>query len=233
MNDNDVSDEPTDEEIRRIEALLGDPELWEEPDMADEDAIVSAITTESRRVEPISEDPSEQATLSAGEAQMLYGDSDEQSVESNVVPISRARRWAVPVMSAAAGIILALAAVAIVGSFDDRPDGEVTLVLDGTDLAPDAEAEAMVVGLNAGTRIELDVSNLAPAAPGTYYEVWMRKDADIGVSAGTFHLRGGDAAIELWAGVLLEDYPLVTVTIQDEADPTSSGRVVLKALFDG
>lgn len=232
MSDNDVSDEPTDEEIRRIEALLGDPELWEEPDPADEDAIVSAILAESRPIEPISEAPSERPTLSTVDAQVLYGDTDLNE-HSNVVPISRARRWAIPAISVAAGILLALAGVAVVGSFGDRPDGEVTLVLEGTELAPDAEADAMIVGLNAGTRIELDVSNLAPAAPGTYYEVWMRQNADVGVSAGTFHLRGGDAQIELWAGVLLEDYPLVTVTIQEEADPTSSGRVVLKALFGG
>ncbi len=37
---------------------------------------------------------------------------------------------------------------------------------------------------------------------------------------------GGE--IELWAGVTTEDYPLFTVTIQDEADPVSSGRVVLR-----
>jgi hypothetical protein len=62
------------------------------------------------------------------------------------------------------------------------------------------------------------------------YEAWLRKDADVGVSAGTFHLRGGDGELELWAGVSIEDYPLVTVTLQDEADPVSSGQVVLRAL---
>lgn len=38
------------------------------------------------------------------------------------------------------------------------------------------------------------------------------------MSAGTFHLRGVTAA----------DYPLFTITIQDEADAESSGRVVLE-----
>lgn len=242
MNDNDLSDEPTDEEIRRIEALLGDPELWDEPDLSDEEAIVAAILAESGgavesapTATSVAESP---PALSVVESEVLYGDSDAsaqsvQSPPSNVVPISRARSWVVPVISVAAGVLLALVSLAAINSLDSRPDGEVALALEGTDLAPEAEAEALIVGLNAGTRIELDVSDLPPAAPGTYYEVWLRQDAEVGVSAGTFHLRGGDSAIELWAGVLLEDYPLVTVTIQDEAEPTSSGRVVLKGLFEG
>ena len=57
-------------------------------------------------------------------------------------------------------------------------------------------------------------------------------DADVGVSAGTFHMRGGDGSIELWSGVSPDDYPLVTVTIQQEADGAeSSGRVVLRGLL--
>jgi hypothetical protein len=79
-----------------------------------------------------------------------------------------------------------------------------------------------------GTRLILDVAGLPPAAPGQYYEAWMRTGPEAGVSAGTFHLRGGDGEIELWAGVTLDAYPLFTITIQDEADPLSSGRVVLK-----
>jgi hypothetical protein len=50
------------------------------------------------------------------------------------------------------------------------------------------------------------------------------------VSAGTFHLRGGgDAEIELWAWVDIEDYPLFTVTLQPEGLAPYSGQVVLMA----
>ena len=84
-----------------------------------------------------------------------------------------------------------------------------------------------------GTRIILDVAGLPPAEPGTYYEAWMRVDAETGVSAGTFHLRGGDGEIELWSGVTAADYPLLTVTVQDEGQAASSGVVVLRGRIDG
>lgn len=56
----------------------------------------------------------------------------------------------------------------------------------------------------------------------------MRIDADTGVSAGTFHMRGGDDEVELWTGVTADEYPLLTVTIQEVGQAESSGRVVLK-----
>jgi hypothetical protein len=107
------------------------------------------------------------------------------------------------------------------------------LALVGTDLAPGASAEALIDPGPLGVRITLDVSGLAPSPPGTYYQAWVRKSPEIGISAGTFHLRGGDGEIELWAGVSTEDYPLITVTLQQEGDGTeSSGKVVLKGRLD-
>lgn len=154
---------------------------------------------------------------------------------SNVVPLSRARRWMAPVASAAAAVAVTLLAVNVVGSTDAAPSvtevAGVELPLAGTDLAPEASATATVAETRAGTRIQLDVSGLRPAPLGQYYEAWLRQDADTGVSAGTFHLRGGDADIELWAAVSPEEYPLITVTLQDEASPDSSGRVVLRGEF--
>jgi hypothetical protein len=108
----------------------------------------------------------------------------------------------------------------------------VEVALAATDLAPEATATAAISAPGAGTRIVLDVAGLEPAPPGQYYEAWLRKDAEVGVSAGTFHLRSGDCEIELWAGVSTSDYPLLTVTLQDEAQTESSGKVVLKVLLD-
>lgn len=169
------------------------------------------------------------------------GDSDDGWVRpeatngSNVVPLSRARRWMAPVASAAAAVAVTLLAVNVVGSTEAAPAvtevAGVELPLVGTDLAPEASATATVAETRAGTRIQLDVSGLRPAPLGQYYEAWLRQDAETGVSAGTFHLRGGDADIELWAAVSPEEYPLITVTLQDEASPDSSGRVVLRGEF--
>ena len=210
MNDDDRDEQLSDDDVRQLDALLSNPALWDEPDPADEEFIVATILAEAA------------ATPASAES--------AEAAPDNVIPISRHRRWMAPALSAAAAVLVVLLGLGIVNAISDRPaDGEVELALDGTDLAPAATATARIVDLPAGSRIRLDVEGLEPAAPGTYYEVWLRQDAEIGVSAGTFHLRG-DGDIELWAGVSLQDYPLVTITIQEEAEPVSSGRVVLKAL---
>jgi hypothetical protein len=212
MTDSNSSDELNEEEIRQLDALLANPNLWEEAEATDEDAIVAMIRAEIER----SASGIERSTATGIE---LSPAAEPAVASDNVVSLARPRRWLTPVLSAAA-LVVALMGVAVFMSFDGREDGVVELALQGTDLAP------------AGTRIELAVSSLEAAAPGTYYEVWLRQDAEIGVSAGTFHLRGGDSGIELWAGVSADDYPLVTITIQDEAEPASSGRVVLKGLLE-
>jgi hypothetical protein len=107
------------------------------------------------------------------------------------------------------------------------------LALNPTALAPAASGQIHAANLADGVRIILDVSGLPPAAPGTYYEAWVRKSPEVGVSAGTFHLRGGGhSSIELWAGVPVEEYPLFTVTVQEEGKgAASSGKVVLSGRF--
>lgn len=207
MTDDPFNDELGEAEEAHLAAFLSDPGLWEEPNIDDEDAIVAAISAEAAlfpRAEP----------------------ADAEVLPANVIPISRARRWIAPVAAGIAAALVVLAGFALV-SADDDADGFV-LALVGTENAPEATAEATIAPLQAGTRIILDVSGLPPAEPGTYYEAWMRVDADVGVSAGTFHLRGGDATIELWSGVTPDDYPLITVTVQSEAQSESSGVVVLK-----
>ncbi len=226
----DVADE-SDPMNGQLAALLANPALWSEPTATDEDAIVAAIRAEAAAAGPVMvAGVGPEGDASTG-ADWSRPDAGGDGTASNVVPISRARRWLTPVLSAAAGVAIALIGVAAVANLDDSPaegpDG-VELALAGTDLAPDATAAATVIVTPVGTRIDLDVTGLPPAPPGTYYEAWLRQDAEVGVSAGTFHLRGGDGAIELWAGVSPDDYPLLTVTIQDEADPASSGRVVLR-----
>jgi hypothetical protein len=84
------------------------------------------------------------------------------------------------------------------------------------------------VSTGSGLSISLTIDGLPPAEPGTFYQAWMR--GDIGsIPIGTFHAREGDGPIELWSGVDVADYPLMTVTIQEEgAGPESSGIVLLR-----
>jgi hypothetical protein len=141
------------------------------------------------------------------------------------------------VLAAAAAVVVVAGAAGVLGAVladgdaaDDTDDGHEgrEVAIGGGDLAPDASAVAYVEELGSGAAIELDVRNLAPAPPGTYYEAWVRNE-EVLVPIGTFHMRAGDEIVELWAGVDLDDFPTLTVTLQQEgAGQESSGQLVLR-----
>jgi hypothetical protein len=201
----------------RLAALLADPQMWDEPDPDAEESIVAAVVAAAAAQRP----------APAREVDAVDGDNRD-----NVVAISAARRWIAPFLAGAAAVLLVVAAVTIVqsdlGGSDEVADA-VTVTMEGTPEAPDASAVADILDTPLGTRIDFAVVGLPPAPAGTYYEAWLRQSPEVGVSAGTFHLRGGDGTIELWAGVGLDEYPLVTVTLQQEGGgAASSGVVVLR-----
>lgn len=200
MTDRPQPPDETPEPADALGALLGDAAVWSQPDPRLEDDLVAAVAAER----PTGRAP-------------RHGWS------------GAARRWLAPVaVGVAAAIVVLVAASAIDDGPDRRPDG-VAVGLTGTDLAPDAAAVATVTDTPLGTRIDLDVSALAPAGEDEYYELWMWDADGDAVSAGSFHLRGGVGEIELWAGVGLADYPTMTVTVQREGAGTSpSPDVVLR-----
>ena len=147
-------------------------------------------------------------------------------------PPGRSDRRHLRVLGAAAALFL-IAGIGIALLFAGEDDGVTVVALSGTDLAPGATADAELEDLASGLRVVLDVSDLPPAEPGTYYQGWVRTEDGDAVTIGTFHMRGGDAEIELWAGVSSVDYPILTVTIQEEgAGAESSGMVVLRGRLD-
>lgn len=152
----------------------------------------------------------------------------EAQLDTEPTFTKRDRRYLIPV-GAVAGLFL-MAGIAIALLFAGEDPTRVELA--ATELAPAASAVAEIEETASGLRVILEVEGLAPAEPGTYYQGWVRNDTD-GVTIGTFHMRGGDADIELWAGVNAEDYPIITVTLQEEGGgPQSSGVVVLKGRLD-
>ena len=218
MND-PIDSEPdlSEDEYRSLAQLLSSQDVWESPGSSLEDSIVAAITQEQQS----SDDPGAVINSDA------VSEPIQEETLAEVIPISRFRRTAITFLAGAAA---AAAVIFGVGIALDSEDG-VTLALESTENVPaEATGIAEIVTTPIGTKITLDVRGLPPAEPGTYYEAWLRVDGETGVSAGTFHLRGGDGELELWAGVLIDDYPLFTITIQDEADPESSGVVVLRGL---
>jgi len=141
------------------------------------------------------------------------------------------RRRALIALSAAAAVVVVVGAIGIVARPGDDEGREFDVA--GTELAPEASAVATVEELGSGVAIELDVSGLPPAEPGTYYQAWVKGPEGL-VTVGTFHMRDGDDSVELWSGVPVDRYPTLTVTLQDEGGgQESSGRVVLSGEIGG
>ena len=213
MNDrhDPLDDELDPDELAALGDLLGNDAVWAEPPAGLEDAVVAAIAAE--------------AAAGGIPARSPEPEVPTAPVADNVVPF---RRRLLPVVGAAAAVLIAaFGLVTVLGNGDDGPEGQL-VALAATDLAPGASGEADVVDTPSGVKILLDVSGLPPAPEGGFFQAWVR-NPDGGVSAGTFHLRGGDSEIELWSGEPIDDYPLITVTIQMEGEgPESSGQVVLR-----
>jgi hypothetical protein len=148
---------------------------------------------------------------------------------------SRHRRRGARGLLSSAAAAAAVVAVVAVATVRRTPEAADVLALSPSAEAPAGSAGSAQVEERAdGTRIVLEVHGLGPAPADEYYEVWMKEDGeDEGVSAGTFHLRGGgQERIELWSGVSPEEYPVVTVTLEHEDDGGgASNRVLLSGRF--
>lgn len=128
------------------------------------------------------------------------------------------------VLAAVAASVLVVGGLAVAAQ---RGSDATVVTLAGTELQAGAEGTASITDTPSGFRIELDVSGLPPAAPGTYYQAWVKGEQGL-VTIGTFHGREGTDDVVLWSGVDLAKYPLLTVTLQQEgAGAESSGQVVL------
>ena len=133
-------------------------------------------------------------------------------------------RFPARLLGAAAAIVVIVVGVAVVSR--GGSDG-VTFALEGTEAQPGAKADVTVSATPAGLKILLDAEGLPGAPEGFMYEAWVG-DGEIGVSAGTFHLRGGDGTIELWAGVTGPNFYRIWITLEpidDNAASSSDARL--------
>ncbi len=188
-----------------VTRALAAPAVWADVPAGSEESIVAAIDTERAQSDP----GGAPATRSA--------------------PVRRpSRRHTMARLAAVAAAVIVIAVGVVLVTGDDAGEGVARTIV-GTELAPEASATAVVDELTAGVAIRLDIIGLEPAPPGTYYQGWVRSDDGDLVSVGSFHVRGGDSLVTLWAGVDLDDYPTLTVTLQREGEGTdSSGEVVLR-----
>ena len=144
-------------------------------------------------------------------------------------------RWYV---AAAAAVVLVLGGIAVLGSGDDGPAGEVEYA--GPIVGDVGAADLRVVKTGIGRVIEIDTADLEILPTGEYYEVWFVGPGDEPetpnrISAGTFHPRpDGVTDVTLAAAVDPAKYPVVVVTAEPgDGDPTPSGDVRLRTVIAG
>lgn len=210
MSDEDsLVEHPGDDLPAGIAALLARPDIWDAAPPEIEAAVVAAIAAVAAPAQP--------ATVSDLDARR------EQAARRR----STIGWWAA---AAAASVAVVAGAVTLVR---DEADGDgVVVALAATDLAPGASGTATFEATPAGLKIVIDTDDLPSAQPGEMYEAWI-SNGTIRICAGSFHLRGGEGPIELWAGTADPDFHTVTVTREPiDGDTDTSGMVVLRGEFE-
>jgi hypothetical protein len=150
------------------------------------------------------------------------------------LPVRRERRWALPVLAAAAAAVLAIAGTVVVQRVVERsapPDVTAKASLVRLDTAPAAaHGAAEVIG---GTRLRVDVRNL-PLNPG-YYEVWLIDPEDttkmmaMGNIDGAALTGAADVVLPLPPGADLNRYRLVDVSSEAyDGNTAHSGKSLLR-----
>ncbi len=136
-------------------------------------------------------------------------------------PPARRWYWRIPVAAAVAGLlVVSLGVWALVRT----PGADWRVPIPGTPEAPAAAGVIQGWNESTGTRVVLDIEGLAPAPPGSVYELWFTRD-EVHVSAGTFT---GPGEVELWVGVSRGAFPHLWVTLEPiDGDEAPSGFTVL------
>lgn len=217
---------------RRVRRLLGSPSSWEEPPAATLDGIMAQIATERAggRQQPVNA----AAVQPPGHVDAGAPQAPSTNSRGNVTDITSAaprRRTARRTLLAAAAAAVFVAGGGAAGWYANMEHERrgVPVAMSGTELSPGASAIARVRDTPSGFAVRLRISGLPPAAQGTYYQAWLKSPDGELVTIGTFHLHRDDEDVDLWSGVDPTDYPLLTVTLQQEhGGQPSSGKVVLK-----
>lgn len=240
--------DPSSRELAELAALLADRSVWAEPSPEVEDRLFGQIARERAQRpgatgeltrEPVATPPVPApppgTARSDADVVPLTGTRGNRSHVRRAPSDSRGSRWRRVGVSLAAAAVVGMASVGVqeVRHRQLLPDRSV--VLAGGDFAPGSSAVARIDHRDNGLRIVLEVTGLPPAPEGTFYAGWLvPADPRKRVPIGTFHLREGKAGIiELWSGVELENYPVVSVTLQEEGDPSGPGTPVLRGRVNG
>ncbi|MCZ7533871.1 MAG: anti-sigma factor [Acidimicrobiia bacterium] len=186
--------------IDLIRSELSSESVWVEPPADLEETIVAAIVGVDQ---PRTHAPTQDSTPSK-------------------TRVTRRSRGVMLGFAAAAVVLVAIAFSLL--SRAPAPDWEVAMV--GTGANP--EATAVVAGWNtdAGTRLLLESSNLAPAPEGSIYQLWF-SEGSTNVSAGTFT---DPSRVELTVGIARKDYPNVWISLHPINAGTDPGPALLHSI---
>lgn len=162
------------------------------------------------------------------EDRVAAGIADERRV---VVPIGRDRRaWPGWLTAAAIGAAAAAAVVLIAVPRNENQQADASVAIAGTQLAPGISGTAGITSETSGVRIQFSVKGLPRRDGGDFYEGWLKNCAGTElVPIGTYHELDNATG---WAGVSINEFPLLTVTREHVAAPKdaaqgSSGEVVV------
>jgi Anti-sigma-K factor rskA len=178
-------------------------------------------------------DPAMWGEPSAGlQARVVAAVKQEALVPAKVVPIEarRRRRMSAPLaalLGAAAASVLTLG----VGRALSTKSVKATASLVAPATNPGATGTALMRETTSGWEIRLNTTGLKRLEKPFYYEGWVfGPQGD--VSIGTFHT-GVD--VVLWAGVELDEYPELIITVEQEDNVPAAtderalaGRIVFK-----
>ncbi len=250
-------DDPAAAGLDRVGAALADATVWSEPPPALRDRLLAAAVAEadwappagpSRSSSPGGVAPNVTGEVTGGdvsgyEAPVRPGPGPNGGPSEPESPVQldewrrpeRPRRTGRRVIAGAglvaAGAAAAVAALTLVprlSSGDEVADDPFRYQAAPTELVPGASAEFSVVSTPSGEEITLWTEGLPAAPEGRYYAAWL-VGPEGPVPVGTFHMRRGEEAIDLWSGVDTERYPNFMVTLQSEGEPpTPSDQVMLR-----
>ena len=197
-------------ELKMIRDLLADPTMWAEPDASLEDSVVAAVSAEAAQHREAHNDAS----------RIDLGPSESRRSTSSK------RRRRIPIVSAgiAAGAAAAVALAMTVGSLGGGSGPTFSAALAGPSSSTPLSGSAQFTRTNAGWRIQLHTRGLPRLDDGRFYEAWMKNEAGVLVSIGTFN-QGPD--VTLWSGVSPAEFTVITVTAEAaDGNPASSGQRV-------
>jgi hypothetical protein len=141
----------------------------------------------------------------------------------------RGGSWVRPLV---AGLAVAAVIVAALLLFSHRGSNSfAAFELQGTELAPSARGNASIYKDSAGFRIELKAHDLPALEGGRFYQAWLKGEGGL-IPIGTFS-EGNGSTVTLWSGASPEDFPTLTVTVEEpDGNQESSGQRVLVGTID-